>query len=64
MNHRKNKKNLQEDIVDPGVHQIAKEIAKMKEKQKAHAIIDSVINTLDRKDIKLSGSEKPIDFTD
>ena len=43
VNHRKSKKYLLADIIEPEVQRIAKQLAKMKSKQRANVVIDSVI---------------------
>ena len=64
VNRRKSKKYLLAGIIEPEVQRIAKQLANMKSKQKAYVVIDSVTESIDPKDIILSGSAEPIDFTD
>ena len=64
VNRRKSKKYLLAGIIEPEVQRIAKQLANMKSKQKAYVVIDSVTESINPKDIILSGSAEPIDFTD
>lgn len=64
VNHRKSKKYLLAGIIEREVQRTAEQLAKMKSKQKAYVVIDSAIESIDPKDIILSGSAELIDFTD
>jgi hypothetical protein len=62
--HREKKKQIIQEISNPEVQRIAKQMARLKKKGREFIVIKGVIETLDPEQIELTGVAEPIDFTD